>query len=59
MYSATHLHPRNGEIKYNAWNMWSSGYFAERAIFDAGLFYKTFYIFQTASSPKGALSFSI
>ena len=32
-YSAAHLHPRNGEIRYNAWNMWSSGYFAERAIF--------------------------
>jgi hypothetical protein len=37
--------------------MWSSGYFAERAIFDAGLFCKTFYIFQSASSPKGAESF--
>jgi hypothetical protein len=39
--------------------MWSSGYFAERAIFDAGLFCKTFYIFQSTSSPKGAGSFSI
>jgi hypothetical protein len=28
-------------------------------IFDAGLFCKTFYIFQSASSPKGAGSFSI
>jgi hypothetical protein len=37
--------------------MWSSGYFAERAIFDAGLFCKTFCIFQSASSPKGAGSF--
>jgi hypothetical protein len=27
--------------------------FVERAIFDAGLFCKTFYIFQCASSPKG------
>jgi hypothetical protein len=38
--------------------MWSSGYFAEKAIFDAGLFCKTFYHFQSASSPKGAGSFS-
>jgi hypothetical protein len=34
--------------------MWSSGDFAEIAIFDAGLFCKTFYIFQSASSPKVA-----
>jgi hypothetical protein len=40
------------EIRYDAWSMWSSGYFAERAIFDAGLFCKTFYIFQSTSSPK-------
>jgi hypothetical protein len=33
--------------------------FVERAIFDAGLFCKTFCIFQSASSPKGAGSFSI
>jgi hypothetical protein len=39
--------------------MWSSGYFAKIAIFDAGLFYKTFYILQSTSSPKGAESFSI
>jgi hypothetical protein len=39
--------------------MWSSVYFAERAIFDVGLFCKTFYIFQSTSSPKGAGSFSI
>jgi hypothetical protein len=39
--------------------MWSLGYFAERAIFDAELFCKTFYIFQSTSSPKGAGSFSI
>jgi hypothetical protein len=39
--------------------MWSSGYFAEIAIFDAKLFCKTFCIFQSASSPKGAGSFSI
>jgi hypothetical protein len=39
--------------------MWSSGYFAERAIFDAWLFCKTFYIFQSTFSPKGAGSFSI
>jgi hypothetical protein len=32
--------------------MWSSGYFAEIAVFDAGLFCKTFYIFQSTSSPK-------
>ena len=44
-YSAAHLHPRNGEIRYNAWNMWSSGYFAETAIFYAELFWKTFCIF--------------
>jgi hypothetical protein len=59
MYSAAHLHPRNGEIRYNAWNMWSSGYFAETTIFYAGLFCKTFRILQSASSPKGAGSFSI
>jgi hypothetical protein len=39
--------------------MWSSGYFAEIAIFDAGLFCKTFCILQSASSPKGAGSFPI
>jgi hypothetical protein len=39
--------------------MWSLGYFKERAIFDAGLFCKAFYIFQSTSSPKGAGSFSI
>jgi hypothetical protein len=33
--------------------------FAETAIFYAGLFCKTFCIFQSASSPKGAGSFSI
>ena len=44
-YSAAHLHPRNGEIRYNAWNMWSSRYFAETAIFYAELFWKTFCIF--------------
>jgi hypothetical protein len=59
MYLAAHLHPRNGEIRYNAWNMWSSGYFAGIAVFDAGLFCKTFCIFQSASSPKGEGSFSI
>jgi hypothetical protein len=32
--------------------------FAERAIFDTGLFCKIFYIFQSTSSPKGARSFS-
>jgi hypothetical protein len=37
--------------------MWSSGYFAETAIFYAGLFCKTFCILQSASSPKGAGSF--
>ena len=58
-YSAAHLHPRNEEIRYNAWNMWSSGYFAETTIFYAGLFCKTFCIFQSASSPKGPGSFSI
>jgi hypothetical protein len=31
--------------------------FAEKAIFDAGLFCKTFYLFQSASSPKGVESF--
>jgi hypothetical protein len=39
--------------------MWSSGYFAERAIFEAGLFFKTFIFFQSPSYPKGAGSFSI
>jgi hypothetical protein len=39
--------------------MWSSGYFAETAIFYAGLFCKTFCIFQSASSPKGVGSFSV
>jgi hypothetical protein len=57
-YPVAHLHPWNGEIRYNAWSLWSSGYFVERAIFDAGLFCKTFYIFQITSSPKGAGSFS-
>jgi hypothetical protein len=33
--------------------------FAEKSIFDAEIFCKTFYIFQSASSPKGAGSFSI
>jgi hypothetical protein len=33
--------------------------FAEKAIFDVGLFCKTFYFFQSASSPKGVGSFSI
>jgi hypothetical protein len=33
--------------------------FAEMAIFDAWLYCKTFYLFQSASSPKGAGSFSI
>jgi hypothetical protein len=37
--------------------MWNLGYFAERVIFDAWLFCKIFYIFQSASSPKGAGSF--
>jgi hypothetical protein len=37
--------------------MWSSKYFAETTIFYAGLFCKTFCIFQSASSPKGAGSF--
>jgi hypothetical protein len=59
MYSPAHLHPRNGEIRYNPWSMWSLGYFVEIAIFDAGLFCKTFYIFQSTSSLKGAGSFSI
>jgi hypothetical protein len=31
----------------------------KKAIFDAGLFCKTFYPFQSASSPKAAGSFSI
>jgi hypothetical protein len=39
--------------------MWSSGYFAEKSIFDVGLFCKTFYLFQNAFSPKGVESFSI
>jgi hypothetical protein len=58
-YPAAHLHPRNGKIRYNAWSMWRSGYFAEIAIFDAGLFCKTFHIFQRASSPNGAGSFLV
>jgi hypothetical protein len=32
--------------------MWSSGYFAERAILNARLFYKTLYIFQAHPIPK-------
>jgi hypothetical protein len=32
--------------------MWSSGYFVERAIFDAELFCKTFYIFKAHPLPK-------
>jgi hypothetical protein len=46
MYSVAHLHLQNGEIRYNAWNMWSSGYFAETAIFYAGLFCKIFVFFK-------------
>jgi hypothetical protein len=52
MYSAAHLYPRNGEIRYNAWNMWSSGYFAEIAIFDAGYFVKHFVFFKAHPLPK-------
>jgi hypothetical protein len=37
----------------------SQDIFAEKAIFDAGLFCKTFYLFQSASSPKGVQNFSI
>jgi hypothetical protein len=33
--------------------------FVEKAIFDAELFCKTFYLFQSPSSPKGSGSFSI
>jgi hypothetical protein len=33
--------------------------FAEKAIFDEGLFCKTVYLFQITSSPKGVGSFSI
>jgi hypothetical protein len=33
--------------------------FAEKENFDAGLFCKTFYLFQSASSLKGVGSFSI
>jgi hypothetical protein len=33
--------------------------FCKKAIFDVGLFCKTFYIFQSVSSPKGAGSFSM
>jgi hypothetical protein len=39
--------------------MWSSGYFAERAIFDVGLFCKTFYIFQAHPLPKEQEVFNI
>jgi hypothetical protein len=48
-----------GKSDIMQWNMWSWGYFAEIAIFYAGLFCKTFCILQSASSPKGAGSFSI
>ena len=58
-YSAAHLHPRNGEIRYNAWNMWSSGYLQKPQYFMQGCFWKTFCILQSASSPKGEGSFSI
>jgi hypothetical protein len=37
--------------------MWSLGYFVEKVVFDAGLFCKTFYHFQSASSPKGTGNF--
>ena len=30
-YLAAHLHPWNGEIRYNAWSMWSSGYFCRNS----------------------------
>jgi hypothetical protein len=39
--------------------MWSSGYFAEIAIFYARCFEKHFVFLQSASSLKGAGSFSI
>jgi hypothetical protein len=52
MYSAAHLHPRNGEIIYNAWDMWSSGYFAETTIFYVGLFCKHFVFFKAHPLPK-------
>jgi hypothetical protein len=48
-----------GKSDIHAWSKWSSGYFVEKAIFDVGLFCKTFYYFQNASSPKGTGSFSI
>ena len=41
-YSAAHLHPRNGEIRYNAWNMWSSGYLQKQQYFMQGCFEKHF-----------------
>ena len=56
-YSAAHLHPRNGEIRYNAWNMWSLGYLAETAIFYAELFWKTFCIFANRILSKRSRKF--
>jgi hypothetical protein len=52
MYPAAHLHPRNGEIRYNAWSMWSSRYFIEKMVFDAGLFCKTFNHFEVHPFPQ-------
>jgi hypothetical protein len=39
--------------------MWSSEYFAETTIFYEGCFEKHFVLLQSASSPKGAGSFSV
>jgi hypothetical protein len=45
-YSAGHLHSRNGEIGYNAWNIWSSGYFIQ------GCFVKHFVFCKSRPLPK-------
>jgi hypothetical protein len=57
-YPVAHIHPRNREIRYNAWSMWSLGYFAEKAILMQGYFVKHF-IFKTHPLPKEQEVFQI
>jgi hypothetical protein len=51
MYSAAHLHRRNGDSDIHALSKWSSDYFVEK-YFNAGLFCKTFYLFKVHSLLK-------
>jgi hypothetical protein len=55
MYSAAHFHPRSEDLGLDALSQWISE-FAEKAIFYAGLFLQTIYLFQIAFPPKGVES---